>query len=287
MPNSLRILHLISQRPESTGSGVYLQNMIRQATQAGHRNYLIAGVPKDCLPDLDCIDKEQCGFIGFEGADLDFAIPGMSDVMPYSSSVFGGLSRDDLAAYEKVFAEKISLVAEIFSPDIIHSHHLWIATAVARSVLPDIPMVTSCHSTDLRQFINCPHLRERVLADCRKVERVLALSRDQSERIKELYGIPGSRIDLVGGGYDQDLFTWSRKEPPPPVHLLYAGKLSFAKGVDWLLRACRRLVDLPLHVYIWPDPAPVMRPRIVLNWLFGQDLRRPFMAESPRRDSPR
>jgi glycosyltransferase involved in cell wall biosynthesis len=250
MPNSLRILHIISQRPESTGSGVYLQNMIRQAAQAGHQNYLIAGVSKDSIPDLDCIDREQCGFIGFEGADLDFAIPGMSDVMPYPSSIFGNLSSDDLAAYEQVFAKKIKHSAEIFSPDIVHSHHLWIATAVARRVLPDIPMVTSCHSTDLRQFINCPHLRERVLTDCRKVERVLALSRDQGERIEELYGISGNRIDIVGGGYDQDLFTWGRKELPPPVHLLYAGKLSFAKGVDWLLRACRLLADLPLHVHL-------------------------------------
>jgi glycosyltransferase involved in cell wall biosynthesis len=250
IPEALKILHIISQRPESTGSGVYLQNIIRQAAHAGHQNYLIAGVSKGNLPDLDCIEKERFGFIGFEGADLNFAIPGMSDVMPYPSSIFGSLSTDDLDAYEKVFAEKISSAAGKFSPDIIHSHHLWIATAVARRVLPEIPMVTSCHSTDLRQFINCRPLRQRVLTGCQKIERVLALSRDQNERIRKLYGIPESRIDIVGGGYDQNLFIWSRKAAPPPVHLLYAGKLSFAKGVDWLLRTCRRLSDLPLHLHL-------------------------------------
>jgi len=29
MSDSIRILHIISQRPDSTGSGFYLQNMIR------------------------------------------------------------------------------------------------------------------------------------------------------------------------------------------------------------------------------------------------------------------
>ena len=170
--------------------------------------------------------------------------------MPYTSSVFRDLSCHDLDAYEKVFADNIQGAASAFRPDVIHSHHLWIATAVARRVLPAIPMVTSCHSTDLRQFTQCPHLRTRVLDSCRQVERVLALSHDQSEKIGKLYGINGSRIDIVGGGYDERLFNWRPKSLPPPVHLLYAGKLSFAKGVDWLLRTCRRLSDLPLHVHL-------------------------------------
>ena len=246
----MRILHIISQRPDSTGSGFYLQNMIRLAAGVGHRNYLIAGAPAGNFPELDCIEKESCNFVGFEGFGLDFAIPGMSDVMPYKSSVFSELSGVDLDAYERVFADNIQRAAEAFRPDIIHSHHLWIVTAVARRVLPTIPMVTSCHSTDLRQFVQCPHLRTRVLDSCRQVQRVLALSHDQSERITELYGIDGSCIDIVGGGYDEGLFTWCSKIPPPPVHILYAGKLSFAKGVDWLLRTCRRLADLPLHVHL-------------------------------------
>ena len=246
----MNILHIISQRPDSTGSGFYLQNLIRLAAGNGHRNYLIAGAPAGTFPELDCIEKASCTFVGFEGSDLDYAIPGMSDVMPYRSSVFSELSCADLDAYERAFADKIQGAAEAFRPDIIHSHHLWMVTAVARRVLPAIPMVTSCHSTDLRQFMKCTHLRERVLDPCRQVQRVLALSHDQSEKIGKLYGIAGSRIDIVGGGYDEDLFTWCPKASSPPVHLLYAGKLSFAKGVDWLLRTCRRLTDLPLHVHL-------------------------------------
>jgi len=246
----MKILHLLSQRPDSTGSGFYIQNMLRLAQQAGHRNYLIAGVPFGKEPVLDCIDRQSCSFIRFGGGDLDFTIPGMSDVMPYPSSVFSDLTKVQLAAYEQVFADTIRLAIKSFCPDIVHSHHLWIATSVAREVAPDIPLVTSCHSTALRQFVKCVHLRTRVLDSCRAVDRVLSLSRDQAATIAELYGIGGDRIDIVGGGFNEEIFTWQAKTSALPVHLLYAGKLSFAKGVDWLLRTCFALKDLPLHVHL-------------------------------------
>ncbi len=246
----MKILHILSQRPDSTGSGYYIQNMIRLAARAGHQNHLIAGVPAREKPVPDFIDNGSYDFVTFGGGDLDFTIPGMSDVMPYSSSMYSDLSEDQLDAYERAFETKIREVAKRFQPDIIHSHHLWIVTAVTRRTLPEIPLVTSCHSTALRQFVKCTHLRERVLASCRGVDRVLSLSRAQALTINELYGIEKDRIEVVGGGYNDHLFAWRNKTAPPPVHLLYAGKLSYAKGVDWLLRCCLQLKHLPLHLHL-------------------------------------
>jgi len=40
----LKVLHLISQRPDATGSGVYVQAMLRHAAQKGHCNHLVAGI---------------------------------------------------------------------------------------------------------------------------------------------------------------------------------------------------------------------------------------------------
>ncbi len=246
----MKILHILSQRPDSTGSGYYIQNMLQLSRHAGHKNFLIAGVPRGKEPKLDCIESSSCSFVRFNGGDLDFTIPGMSDVMPYPSSVFGELSEAQLDAYERVFAGKIQQAVVTFRPDIIHSHHLWIVTAVARRVAPGIPMVTSCHSTALRQFVQCSHLRRRVLTSCRTVNRVMALSRDQAAAIAGLYGIEKERIDIVGGGFNEEFFSWKTKKPAPPVHLLYAGKLSFAKGVDWLLRVCQRQNGGPFHVHL-------------------------------------
>ncbi len=246
----LKILHLLSQRPEGTGSGYYLQNILRQAEKAGHLNYLVAGIPAGTTPKLDCIAETSCSFVTFSGGNLDYPVPGMSDVMPYESSIFGSLSTHEIGLYEEAFSEKIEEVVRTFSPDIIHSHHLWIASAVARITHPGIPMVTSCHSTDLRQFVLCPDLGQRVRAGCQKIERILALSRDQVERIVHLYGIDHKRIDIVGGGFNDALFRWSEKDEAEPVHLLYAGKLSLAKGVDWLLRTFSGLVHLPVHLHL-------------------------------------
>ena len=246
----MKILHLISQHPESTGSGFYLQNIIGQAAAAGHHNFLIAGITGDRIPQIPGIDQDCCRFVRFEDGDLNFGIPGMSNVMPYPSSRFDGLNAEQLSAYERVFAETIRRTAQEFSPDILHTHHLWLASSVARTVLPDIPMVTSCHSTDLRQFVQCPHLRERVRPSCLKIDRVLALSHDQAEKIREIHGITTEHIDIVGGGYNKELFIHGIKAPAPPIRLLYAGKLSLAKGVDWLLRTFAGLQDPRLHLHI-------------------------------------
>lgn len=246
----MKILHLISQHPESTGSGFYLQNIIRQATVAGHQNFLVAGISGNRLPQLDCISSQSCRFVRFDQGVLDYTIPGMSDVMPYPSSTFGTLSPVQLDIYEQVFGEVIEHAVGDFSPDIIHSHHLWLASAVARKLFPRIPMVTSCHSTDLRQFLQCPHLRDRVLPHCRKIERVLALSGDQADKIRQLYSIASDRIDIVGGGYDETLFALQRKDKSPQVQMLYAGKLSFAKGVDVVLRSVQSLGKNRVHLHL-------------------------------------
>jgi glycosyltransferase involved in cell wall biosynthesis len=246
----MKILHLISQHPESTGSGFYLQNIIRQATAVGHQNYLVAGISGNMFPQLNCIDRQFCRYVHFEQGLLDYPIPGMSDVMPYLSSTFGSLSAAQIAAYQRVFGEVIEGAVDDFVPDIIHSHHLWLVSAVARKLFPAIPMVTSCHSTDLRQFLQCPHLREKVLGLCQKIDRVLALSGDQTDKIRKLYGIASSRIDIVGGGYDENVFTIQPKARSPQVEMLYAGKLSFAKGVDVLLRTVQSLKGIDVHLHL-------------------------------------
>lgn len=247
----MNILHIISQHPGSTGSGIYLQNLLRQAEACGHRNYLIAGISSGMAPPrLDGVGAECCRFIRFAEGDLDFAIPGMSDVMPYASSRFGDLPPEAISRYEQVFALKIMEMVETFAVDVVHSHHLWLVSAVARRALPEMPMVTSCHSTELRQFVQCPHLSGRVLEDCRRIDRILALSENQAEQIIRLYAVDREKITIVGSGFDDRLFTFADKPAAGPVQFLYAGKLSHAKGVDWLLRVFGGLDAGTAHLHL-------------------------------------
>ncbi|CAB1057229.1 glycosyl transferase, group 1 [Olavius sp. associated proteobacterium Delta 1] len=48
-------------------------------------------------------------------------------------------------------------------------------------------------------------------------------------------------LQVVGAGYNDKLFTQNIKPEPSPIQLVYAGKLSNAKGVPWLLRALAKI----------------------------------------------
>lgn len=241
----MKILHLLSQRPEATGSGIYIQAMIREAAHRGHENFLLAGAPPGEGPQPDGLGAAAGEFVRFQGGDLPFAVVGMSDIMPYPSTRFSDLSPLDVELYERCFADKLQEVVARIHPQLIHSHHLWLLTAMARRLFPHLPLVATCHGSDLRQFHFCPHLRPRVLAGCRELDGIMALSGAQKHDIIRLYDIPGDRIEVVGAGYNEALFGPRPKPAPDPVRLVYAGKLSRAKGVPWLLRALEGLRRLP------------------------------------------
>lgn len=235
----MKILHILSQRPEQTGSGVYVVQLMRQAHAAGHENAMLAGVPSGyCHPE----DGTCCTtfFVRF-GDDLPHDVAGMSDVMPYPSVRFRDLSGEELDAYEACFARRIQEAVEQFCPDIIHVNHLWLAASLVRRLYPYMPVVASCHGSDLRQFQQNPHLRQRVLAGCCSLDAVCALHLVQKADILRLYGIADEKVHVTGIGYDEVLFSCAMKPAVPPVRICYAGKLSAAKGVPWLLRAFERM----------------------------------------------
>jgi hypothetical protein len=101
----MKILHLLSQKPEATGSGIYIQAMIREAARRGYENFLLAGVPRGEEPQPDALGAAAGEFVRFEGGDLPFPVVGMSDVMPYPSRRFCDLSPPEVEAYEWGFAD--------------------------------------------------------------------------------------------------------------------------------------------------------------------------------------
>ncbi len=239
----MRILHLLSQRPEATGSGTALQAILLESERAGHENLLLAGIPMDTVPPLPSLSRTTTRYVTFDGGDLPFPIPGMSDVMPYPSMRFADLTEDRLAAYESVFRTAVTDAAGSFRPDIVHSNHLWLLTSLARRILPHIPIAASCHGTDLRQMHNCPRFREAVLSGCSRLDGVFALHSAQSAEIRKVYGIPPDRIHVVGAGFRDSLFARGDKAGDA-VRIVYGGKLSRAKGVPWMLRAFATLASL-------------------------------------------
>jgi glycosyltransferase involved in cell wall biosynthesis len=246
----LKILHLLGQRPDSTGSGIYLQSVMREASKCGHENFMVSGIQSGSDVELHGISPAQCCFVRFNGGDISFPIPGMTDIMPYPSTRFADLCATDIKTYESVFSRVLTETETRFKPDIIHSHHNWLVSSLARRLFPNIPVVTTCHGTDLRQFNNCPHLREKVLSGCRHLDAAMVLSVDQKKYVEKNYELPQEKVIVIGAGYNDKVFTSEVKPEPRPVQLVYAGKLWNAKGLPWLLKALKTIAVPEWQIHI-------------------------------------
>jgi len=243
-------MHVIGQRPEMTGSGIYLEALIRESQKFGLSNYRIAGVPAGSIHPAQDFHQTKGDYVFFESESLNFPVTGMSDVMPYNSSLFKTLKGKRLTAYKSAFTRVLQAAVDRFNPDIIHTNHLFLLSALVRKLFPSVPVVATCHGTDLRQYNNCPHLRSYVKRYCRGLDKIIALTTVQQREISRLYGIPADKIVVVGGGYDQTMFTRARKSPAGTVQLLYAGKYNRSKGVPWLLRSLMKIKHHDWHLHM-------------------------------------
>jgi glycosyltransferase involved in cell wall biosynthesis len=247
----VRILHALSQRPSLTGSGITLEAMVRHAADAGYEQRVVVGVPvDDPRPAVGGLDGDKIYPLAFGRPPLDFAVPGMSNVMPYPSTRFSALTDDQIAAYRRSWADHLRPILSDFRPDVIHSHHLWLMSAVLKDIAPTIPVLTQCHATGIRQMELCPHLADQVRGGCSRIDAFAVLHRGHSEELERCLGISSDRIHQVGAGYRDDLFFAPASVPEPA--LLYIGKYSAAKGVPSLLDAFEKMSarrpELRLHV---------------------------------------
>lgn len=216
-------MHVLGQRPEMTGSGFYLESMIRQCRGYGFQTFKIAGIPQNRCDQPQDPRGPEAAYVYFESEALDFPVPGMSDVMPYESSLFSKLKGSRLTAYKAAFDRVLHQAVKQFEPDVIHANHLFLLTALVRKCFPDLPVVATCHGTELRQYHNCPHLRQYVKRYCRKLDRIIALSADQKAQIEQMYAIEYDLIAVIGGGFDENLFNRAPKLKTGPVQILFVG----------------------------------------------------------------
>lgn len=256
-----RILHILSQRPGRTGSGVTLDAMVRGAAKAGWQQHVIVGTDtSDPQPIVGDLPDSQIHPLVFNRDTINFPLPGMSDVMPYASTVFSSMSAAQLDAYRNAWREHVRDVIAIAKPDIIHSHHIWLLSAMLKDIVAsvggdDVPIVTSCHATGLRQMELCPHLADEVRQGCSRNDRFVTLHHGHANTLAKTLHVASDRISVVGGGFNEALFHSRERHAANPgdgPSLLYAGKYSRAKGLPWLLDAVERLakqhVNLTLHI---------------------------------------
>jgi glycosyltransferase involved in cell wall biosynthesis len=242
----LQILHLLSQQPGKTGSGVALLALVRLGAEAGWRQRAVIGLPgEEPLPSIPPLAQADITPVRFDRPPVPFAIPGMSDIMPYGSTRFSSFVPNMLEGYLQAFAGGLAAATRDFQPDLIQSNHLWLLTALARVLIPETPLCVYSHGTELRQLENAAHLAPFVVPACSDVDRVFALHADNRDRIMKAYGIPVARIRIVGAGFREEMFkpeaACARSSDHKDLTIVYAGKISAPKGVPWLIEAMRRV----------------------------------------------
>lgn len=250
-----RILHCLSQRPLLTGSGVTLDALVRHAAVRGWDQQIVVGVPFDDpeagVGGLSAARVHPLRF-GAPGGDLPFPVPGMSDVMPYRSTVFSTLDASERRAYRGAWRDHLTAVLDAFEPDLIHSHHAWIMSSGLKRLRPATPVVVHSHGTALRQMELCPDAFAEIRDDLCRIDQLLALHDEHATAYAAALDLPAERVRVVGAGYREDLFHPRGRADAAGLSLLYAGKLSASKGLPELLDAVTLLRDdmrdLVLHV---------------------------------------
>lgn len=244
----MKILHVTAQKPDSTGSGVYLAQTVAACARLGCEQAVVCGV--DASDGIELPADVAVFPVRFNTPELPFDVCGMSDEMPYLSTRYRDLTPQMLEQFEAAFKAKLAEAVEAFNPEVIVCNHLYLVTTFMRELAEELalgcPVVAICHNTCLRQLSQHGLERERIIGAVCRLDLVLALHGEQRERIVEMFAIDPAKVAVIGTGYDASVFNLCPEvgegiavggNSKPARSAVYAGKVTFKKGIDSLLRS--------------------------------------------------
>ena len=211
----MRILSITAQKPNSTGSGVYLTELVKEYEILGHEQAVVAGVYREDLIELP--DGVAFYPVYFCEEGLPYPIVGMSDEMPYISTKYCEMSPEMVEQFRSSFMSVIERAVEELQPDLILCHHLYLLTALVREHFPERKVYGFCHNTDLRQMQKTDLEREFIRREIGKLDHIF---------VPQIFHLAEESCDKEG-----------------VTSLVFAGKIAEKKGVKSLLRAMALLGD--------------------------------------------
>jgi len=233
----MRILSISAQKPDSTGSGVYLTELVREFAAMGHTQAVIAGVYASDSPILP--RGTEFFPVCFNTKQLPFPIAGMSDEMPYESTVYSTMTPQMKDSFLAAFEYALDKAVNSFCPDVILCHHLYLLTAFVRKKYPHKQVWGICHGTDLRQMEKNPLWRQEIKEQIPLLNKIFCLHEEQKQAIIKCYGADKKIITVVGNGYNSHIFCkkcgCDTACGQNKIRLIFAGKISEKKGVFSLL----------------------------------------------------
>ena len=234
-----------------SGSGTYTRNIAVHLMKKGHEICIImpenttqySSVPGACMyPVYFTSDSSEEAIV--EG--LPFNFPCFT-THPRSTTSFFDLDDDQIEAYLAAFKRTIDKAVAEFKPDIIHAQHIWLLSWLASKT--GVPYVMTAHGTDLMGYQRSPRFRSYADEAANGAKRIITISNDNDELVRELFPQCADRTIFMRNGYDPSRFF---PEPIPKEQVtglfdiklrerlvLFVGKLAHFKGIDVLIDAAR------------------------------------------------
>lgn len=235
----MRVLHLTTEFPPVIygGLGTALGGLAFASARAGMTvGVLLAG---------------EMGRGGYAGPDSDLAEQTGGDDRVQAVTRQGGVTIFHVPSYLPVEAG-LRLV-RAWKPDVVHLHVYWL-WPVARAIQKrtGLPLVYHVHSLDRAEYeighgpsecITQWGVQEEVIGSA---DRVIALTRSESELLSEYCPAVQGRVRIIGNGIDDNPAARAavhkdRKTDSPLV--LYTGRFVERKGVRELIAAIPRVLE--------------------------------------------
>lgn len=164
------------------------------------------------------------------------------------------------------FAHQAALIARMEDFDVIHAHD-WTSylAGVAAKITSGKQLVLHVHATSFDQAASDnvdPNIFKIEQEAFALADKVVTVSRYTRDIVVSKHGVAPDKVEVVHNGCDAEEV---RELPPTLVELkrqgkkivLYHGRISIQKGVDYFVRAARRVVDVdPDVVFVisgWGD----------------------------------
>lgn len=254
----MRILMVNTLPLTGSGSGVYATNMANALIRKGHEVHCIFldnEVYDNPNPKLKVhpiyFTKDDGSKPNVDELVLPFNFPCFT-THPRSHLNYRDLTEEQLQQYTQAIREAIAEEVEKFQPDVIHSGHVWISSAIAAEF--DKPLVVTCHGTDIISFKESERYHSYAKKAADSADAIVCISKQNIDLMLKCFPEVKDKTFLMPNGYDthkchpvqynreEILNEFGIKKPYQKI-VGFAGKYTYFKGIDVLLKAAAQYED--------------------------------------------